>query len=74
MSRSFKKEPFEKDPNNGMGKRIANKKLRREVKKSIYRDNEVMPLEDEVVNYHSIVDFRISGYKTKEKADELRRK
>jgi hypothetical protein len=75
MSRSIKKEPVYKDPNNKKGKVNANRKLRRLIKKVISSGKETMPMLEEVMNTYDIVDFKIKGYNLdRESSDKLKRK
>lgn len=74
MSRSYKKEPIEKDPSNTKGKKFANRKLRRRVKDAIYREEEQMPLHMEVMNQWDIIDYTTNGHKMKDKEEVERMK
>lgn len=76
MSRSYKKEPIEKDPSNTKGKKIANRKLRRRVKQAIHNEEEQMPLHMEVMNQWDIIDYKTNGHTMddKEQVDRMRRK
>lgn len=76
MSRSRKKEPVYKDPSNTEGKKFANRKLRRKTKISLHKEDETMPLLNEVMNAYDVVDFKIMGHKMKDKnfVEKLRRK
>ena len=75
MSRSIKKEPVYKDPNNSQGKRTANRKLRRKTKQSIHQEDDVMPMLNEVEDSRNFLDFKKIGYgKDKEEVNRLKRK
>ena len=76
MSRSRKKHSVHKDPSNSQGKRLASRRYRRSVKQSIYHEKEIMPLEKEVTDTWSVVDFVIRGNKKKdpEYYEQLKRK
>jgi hypothetical protein len=58
MSRSYKKNPVFKDPNNKWGKRQANKRQRKRTKESIHHEKDSMPLLKEVFNTYNFVDFK----------------
>lgn len=74
MSRSRKKEPVYKDPNNTQGKRIANRKLRRKTRQSIHQEDEVLPLHKEVENSRNFLDFTQNEYQSRNKDDISRMK
>ena len=76
MSRSRKKEPFEKDPNNSQGKKFANRKLRRAVKQALHNEEEIFPALKEVMNTYDLVDWSTNGHtlSNKDDAENLKRK
>lgn len=76
MSRSIKKNPVYKDPNNSWGKRLANKRQRKHTKDAIHHEKDVMPELKEVFNTYNFVDFKRTEFekpKSKE-AKILKRK
>lgn len=69
MSRSRKKQAVYKDPSNTDGKKFANRKLRRKVKQALQREDEDMPLLDEVMNQYDVCDFKVFGDKYRDEED-----